>query len=219
MANFTDTHKVQEDELQGLVFDCDGTLIDTMPAYWQSWKQLAINFKLKMTEKRFYEFAGVPVPDIIKILIDEMEEKPGEVKPTVEEVLAAKKELGRLSVEDIGTPKIDVVVDIARFYHGKIPMAVASSGIREHVYHSLKSNGIFDLFDAVVTSEDVTNPKPAPDIFLEAAKRINCDPRKCRGFEDGEIGLQSLRAAEMETIDVRLMDGYPRVIPSEEYVV
>ena len=62
------------------------------------------------------------------------------------------------------------------------------------------------------------NPKPAPDIFLEAARRIGCDPSKCRGYEDGDIGLESLRAAGMESIDVRLMEKYPRVVLSEDFV-
>ena len=88
----------------------------------------------------------------------------------------------------MGTPKIDCVVKIALQYYKKIPMAVASSGFRSHVMQSLESNGIAHLFDAIVTAEDITRPKPHPEIFLLAAKKINCDPSKCRGFEDGEAG-------------------------------
>jgi len=63
--------------------------------------------------------------------------------------------------------------------------------------------GIRHLFDAVVTSEMVKNQKPAPDIFLEAARRIGVDPKFCRGYEDTDLGMQAIRSAEMEAVDVR----------------
>jgi HAD superfamily hydrolase (TIGR01509 family) len=72
--------------------------------------------------------------------------------------------------------------------------------------------GIHGLFDAIITCEDVTRPKPAPDIYLLAAERIKCDPAKCRGFEDGDVGMDSLIAAGMQAVDVRYMAAYPRDI-------
>lgn len=157
-----------------------------MPAYWQSWVRLCQFYNLKFNEKRFYSMAGIPVRDIIQTLIDEADHL--ENKPTVDEVCDKKKEIGAKTVKEVGIPKIDIIVDIAKKYHGKIKMAVASSGFRSHVVHSLEINGILHLFDAIVCAEDVQNPKPAPDIFLEAARRINCNPKKCRGFEDGDAG-------------------------------
>ena len=75
---------------------------------------------------------------------------------------------------------------------------------------SLRCNNLEHYFDAIICGEDVENPKPAPDIFLLAAKKIGVDPSKCRGFEDGDVGLQALKAAGMEVVDVKLMKGYPR---------
>jgi len=98
-------------------------------------------------------------------------------------------------------------------------MAVASSGIRSHVLASLQEHGLLEYFDAVVTCEDIVNPKPAPDIFLEAAKRINCDPKRCRGFEDADIGMTALKAAGMQAVDVRLLKEYPHAKPSEVSVL
>ena len=198
---------VSEDELQGLIFDCDGTLVDSMPGYWLSWKETCDHFSLNFTQKRFYELAGVPVEDIFSMLIDECSLDP---KPSVEECCIHKKKVQMEIKKKVGTPGINVVIDIAKKYHGKKPLAVASSGWRDHVLNSLRENNIEHLFDAIVTAEDITNPKPAPDIFLEAAKRINCNPQYCRGYEDGEIGLQALRAANMEAIDVRNFEGYPK---------
>ena len=202
-----DENIVLEEELEGLIFDCDGTLVDSMPGYWLSWYETCQHFGLIFTQERFYELAGVPVEDIFSLLINE---STLDQKPTVEECCIYKKRAQMEIKKKVGTPAIQCVVDIVRKYHGKKPMAVASSGWRDHVLNSLRENNIEHLFDHIVTAEDIVNPKPAPDIFLEAARRINCNPEKCRGYEDGEIGLQSLRAAKMEAIDVRKFDLYPR---------
>jgi beta-phosphoglucomutase-like phosphatase (HAD superfamily) len=95
------------------------------------------------------------------------------------------------------------VVGVAREYFGKIPLAVASGGTRPIIEQVLEHLGIRKLFAAVVTSEDVVNQKPAPDIFLEAARRIGVAPQFCRGYEDTDLGMQAIRAAGMEAVDVR----------------
>lgn len=174
---------------------------------------ITMTMLLDTTTDRFYSLAGTPVRDIVSILVDEAIHL--EVKPDVDEVCRYKTACGAAAVREVGMPAIDVVVQIARRYHGQLPMAVASSGSRTHVVDSLRANGILDLFDAVVTVEDVANPKPAPDIFLLAAHRIGCNPAKCRGYEDGDVGIQALVAAGMEPIDVRLLHGYPTVQASE----
>jgi HAD superfamily hydrolase (TIGR01509 family) len=179
------SHEVSDQDLQGLVFDCDGTLVDTMPAYFESWTRLCEKFSLMLSEERFYSLAGMPVRDIIVMLIDESGQT-GILDPDV--VMASKSEFGKKAIEDIGTPAIDAVVSIVKAYKAKgYPIAVASSGSREHVHTSLRDQHIFDLFDAIVTCEDVERPKPFPDIFVLAAEKIKCDPTKCRGFEDGQF--------------------------------
>ena len=108
---------------------------------------------------------------------------------------------------------INVIVDIAKKYHGKIPMAVASSGWRDHVLEGLERVGIKHLFDFIVTTDDpdVENPKPHPDIFLVAAERIGVKPEVCVGFEDADYGIQSLASANFSyACDVRLLHMYPR---------
>jgi beta-phosphoglucomutase-like phosphatase (HAD superfamily) len=98
---------------------------------------------------------------------------------------------------------IKAVVAIAREHHGKLPMGVASGGNRGVIEQVLKQLEIRHLFKAIVTSEEVTNQKPAPDIFLEAARRIGVAPQHCRAFEDTDLGMQAIRAAGMEAVDVR----------------
>src|SRR6185369_10581972 len=81
---------------------------------------------------------------------------------------------------------IHAVVEVARANHGKIPMAVASGGTQKIIGLVLERLNIRQLFDAVVTSEMVKHQKPAPDIFLEAARRLGVDPKLCRAYEDTE---------------------------------
>jgi HAD superfamily hydrolase (TIGR01509 family) len=98
---------------------------------------------------------------------------------------------------------INSVVRVARENHGQIPLAVASGGSRKSIEQVLDHLGIRHLFQAVVTNEDIVRQKPAPDIFLEAARRIAVPPQFCRAYEDTDLGLEAIRAAGMEAVDVR----------------
>jgi beta-phosphoglucomutase family hydrolase len=185
-------------QIKGLVFDCDGTLADTMPLHWRAWQVIAAKYKLHFPEDRFYSLGGVPSRDILKMLAQEQ-------GVTLDHIQAAhEKENAYLPLMSQVEP-IHAVVEIARANYGKIPMAVASGGTQQIIVQVLEHLKIRDLFGAVVTSEMVKNQKPAPDIFLEAARRIGVDPKHCRGYEDTDLGLQAIRAAGMEAVDVRQM--------------
>ncbi len=184
--------------IKGLIFDCDGTLADTMPLHWRAWQVVAARYQLHFPEDRFYALGGVPSRDIFKMLAEEQ-------RVTLDHLQAAhEKEAAYLPLMSEVEP-IHAVVDIAREHFGKIPMAVASGGTRQIIEQVLAHLGIRQLFKAVVTSECVVNQKPAPDIFLEAARRISVEPKFCRAYEDTELGLQAIRAAGMAAVDVRTM--------------
>ena len=188
---------------KGLIFDCDGTLADTMPLHWKAWQAVAARYKLHFPEDRFYALGGVPSRDIFKMLADEQ-------GVTLDHIEAAhEKEAAYLPLMSQIEP-IHAVVDVARAHHGKVPMAVASGGTRQIIEQVLEHLGIRRWFKAVVTSECVVNQKPAPDIFLEAARRIGVEPHLCRAYEDTELGLQAIRAAGMEAVDVRKLLRTPR---------
>lgn len=183
-------------QIKGLVFDCDGTLADTMPLHWRAWQVIASRYKLHFPQDRFYALGGVPSRDILKMLAEEQ-------GVTLDHLKAAhEKEETYLPLMEQVEP-IHAVVEVARENHGRIPMAVASGGTRQIIEQVLAHLKIRDLFQAVVTSECVVNQKPAPDIFLEAARRIGVDPKSCRAYEDTDLGLQAIRAAGMEAVDVR----------------
>jgi beta-phosphoglucomutase-like phosphatase (HAD superfamily) len=185
--------------IQGLIFDCDGTLADTMPLHWRAWQIIAARYRLNLPEERFYALGGVPSRDILALLSREQgvaldplavaREKEAEYLPLMAQVGPVRR-----------------VVAVARENYGKLPLAVASGGTRKIIEQVLEHLGIRNLFAAIVTSEDVANQKPAPDIFLEAARRIGVPPQFCRAYEDTELGLEAIRAAGMEAVDVRKLE-------------
>ncbi|MGH7979953.1 MAG: HAD family hydrolase [Limisphaerales bacterium] len=183
-------------EPKGLIFDCDGTLADTMPLHWEAWQIIAERYKLHFPKDRFYSLGGVPSRDILKMLA-------GEQGVTLDHVAAGhEKENAYLPYLTQVRP-VHAVVEIARAHFGKVPLAVASGGTQAIITDVLKHLGILHLFKAVVTSEMVKQQKPAPDIFLEAARRIGVEPQFCRAYEDTDLGLQAIRSAGMEAVDVR----------------
>jgi beta-phosphoglucomutase family hydrolase len=182
--------------IQGLIFDCDGTLADTMPLHWRAWQVISARHRIRLSKDRFYSLGGVPSRDILKLLSAEQglaldhlavaREKEGEYLPLIAQV-----------------EPINAVVAVARENYGKLPLAVASGGTRKSIETVLAHLGIRHLFQTVVTSEDVSRQKPAPDIFLEAARRLGVPPQSCRAYEDTDLGMKAIRAAGMEGVDVR----------------
>ena len=183
-------------EPKGIIFDCDGTLADTMPLHWKAWREITRRHKLHFPEERFYALGGVPSRDILKMLGQEQGVSVDHI------AVSHEKELHYLTMLHEVEP-IHTVVEVARANYGKIPLAVASGGNKPIIEQVLTHLGIRQLFAAIVTSEDVVNQKPAPDIFLEAARRIGVPPQFCRAYEDTDLGLQAIRAAGMDAVDVR----------------
>ena len=127
--------------IKGLIFDCDGTLADTMPLHWRAWQVVAARYKLHFPEDRFYALGGVPSRDIFKMLA-------GEQGVTLDHLQAAhEKEEAYLPLMSEVEP-IHAVVDIAREHFGRIPMAVASGGTRQIIEQVLAHLGIRQLFKA-----------------------------------------------------------------------
>jgi beta-phosphoglucomutase-like phosphatase (HAD superfamily) len=183
-------------DIKALIFDCDGTLADTMPLHWRAWQTVTGRHGIIFPEDRFYALGGVPSRDILKMLREEQ-------RLILDPLLVAKEKEEEYLKLMAHVGPIHEVVTIARDHAGKLPMAVASGGTSQVINTVLRHLGIHELFQAVVTSEDVFRQKPAPDIFLEAARRLGVDPRFCRGYEDTDLGMQAIRAAGMDAIDVR----------------
>jgi HAD superfamily hydrolase (TIGR01509 family) len=185
-------------EINALIFDCDGTLADTMPLHWQAWQVITTKHGVVFPEARFYALGGVPSRHILQML---REEQRLSIDPIA--VSREKEEEYLKLMAQVGP--IHEVVEIAREHAGKLPMAVASGGTRPVIEKVLRHLNIRELFAAVVTSEDVVHQKPAADIFIEAARQLGVPPQKCRAYEDTDIGLCAIRTAGMDAVDVRTL--------------
>ena len=183
---------------RALIFDCDGTLADTMPAHYRAWRAALNAQQADMEEAYFYAMAGWPSPDIIRRLNHEF----GYTLP----VDFTHHDKERRYVESLaGATEVKAVADIARAHAGVIPMAVASGGMRSVVETTLETVGLRGLFDFVVTADDVEHGKPAPDIFLRAAELMQVSPADCIVYEDGDPGMEAARRAGMRAVDVRVL--------------
>ena len=186
-----------ENHVQGLIFDWDGTVLDTMPMHYLAWVDTVRQMDADFPEQLFYDLAGVPSDRIVEIL----NEKFGyQLDPAA--VAIAKEQL---FVEKYLTQSrlIEPVLNVARRYKGQLPIAVATGGIPPVLGKAMAHAGLTDFFDAVVTAEDVEKGKPAPDTFLEAARRLGVEPQFCQVFEDSDAGLEGARRAGMVATDVR----------------
>ena len=182
---------------RGIIFDCDGTLADTMPAHFVAWTAMLSRHGIPFTETRFYELGGVPTEQIIRILSQETGVPVADVHAMIWEKEAAFLE----SIHAV--QPMEKVVAVARAFRGKLPIAVASGGYRDTISRTLDILRIREWFDAMVTAEDTERHKPEPDVFLEAARRLGLPPEFCVVFEDTDIGLLAAKRAGMASVDVR----------------
>ena len=180
----------------GYIFDCDGTLADTMPLHYRAWKRLLAEHGMDFSESFFYELGGKPTELIFELL----RRDHGLIVRDLAAAIALKEEY---FVGLIGEVRpIAEVVAVARRWHGVAPLAVASGGLRRYVELTLDAIGIRPLFDAVVCVEDYARAKPFPDPFLEAARRLRVPPDACLVFEDSLLGIEAATAAGMQSVFV-----------------
>ncbi|RYG26414.1 HAD family phosphatase [bacterium] len=179
-----------------LLFDCDGTLVDTGPAHFDAYNEALRSWGFELELPWYHERFGLTP----QAMLTELGERHGvtlelaRIVPHYSEVFQANPQRLR---------EIRAVAEIARKYHGRVPMAVASNGTRANVERTLEATGLRGLFDLVLGMEDVLNGKPAPDLYLEAARRLGVPASECIVFEDTEPGFAAARTAGMRVRDIR----------------
>jgi HAD superfamily hydrolase (TIGR01509 family) len=181
---------------QALLFDCDGTLVDTLGLYRICWRQVFGRHGFEMSDEWFDTWAGHSmVPFVGAALPDADDELVAIVAKEGVDVFLESTHL---------LEPLEHVVAIARAYHGRIPMAVVSGGPRSAVIASLDAVGITSLFDVIVTVTDVAQGKPEPDAYLKAIEDLGVSAEHCVAYEDTGSGIESARGAGIRTIvDVR----------------
>lgn len=192
---------------QALIFDCDGTLVDSMKLHHRAWS-LAFSHagaRFDFGWELFMSRAGMGLEQTVL----ELNEQFGEALVPAQVIEAQR---GHYEVLLPELQPIAVVVEIARAFAGKLPMCVASGGEKRVVLSSLDAIGIRDLFAHVVCQQDVVKGKPDPEMFLKCATLMGVPPRECLVFEDGQLGIEAARSAGMAWVAV---DGTERCADSE----
>ena len=187
--------KLPDGPFKAYLFDCDGTIVDSMPLHYVAWKTVLAEWGCEFDEELFYSWGGMPVAEIIAAL----NVRHGLTMPAEE--IARRKEGMYYNI----LPELKAVPEVLEHIelsHGQIPFAVVSGGTRDSVVASLESLKILDKFETLVCAGDYKMSKPHPEPFLIAAERLGVAPEACLVFEDTDMGIQSATAAGMASVKV-----------------
>ena len=180
---------------EAYLFDCDGTIADSMPLHYVAWSTVLREWNCVFSEEQFYAWGGMPIKDIIERLAVEQ----GLQLPVA--ALAERKEA--IYYENLHRlQSIPEVVEHVHSQHGRIPLAVVSGSERASVEASLRKLGLLEKFETLVCAEDYERCKPDPEPFLTAAKKLNVEPSACLVFEDTQMGIEAAEAAGMSWVRV-----------------
>jgi HAD superfamily hydrolase (TIGR01509 family) len=177
------------------LFDCDGTIVDSMPLHFEAWKKALAECNCPFDEQLFYAWGGIPVAEIIS----QLNERQG-LSMDVEKVARRKEGLYLEQLPHLTA--IPEVVEHIDDQYGRIPFAVVSGSTRESVIASLTAVRLLDKFETLVCAGDYQRSKPDPEAFLLAASRLRVVPEGCLVFEDTDMGIQAARAAGMAWVKV-----------------
>jgi HAD superfamily hydrolase (TIGR01509 family) len=187
--------KMPSGAFRAYLFDCDGTIADSMPLHYIAWKQALGEWNCPFDEELFYAWGGKPPVEIIATL-----NRMRGLKMPVERVAQRKESLYYALLPELkAVPEVLEQIDAMQ---GKVPFAVVSGSTRQSIVKTLTAVGLLDRFDILVGSEDYARSKPAPDAFLVAAERLHVAAKDCLVFEDTTLGIEAARAAGMASVRV-----------------
>jgi HAD superfamily hydrolase (TIGR01549 family) len=183
-------------DIRGLIFDCDGTLVDSMPLHMSAWKAAFKRYNSYYNEDFLYSLKGMKELEIIDLYNKNFKT---DLDPFL--MVNTKHDFFMDHINEV--KPIDLIVNIAKSYYGQLPLAVVSGSVEKIVKSELKVLEILNLFEVILTADDPYKPKPDPDIFLAAASKLNLTPEYCLVFEDGDAGIIAAVKAGMKTVDIR----------------
>lgn len=183
-------------DAKALIFDLDGTLSDSLPVHIASWHSVCEKLNCTFDERILVEMTGMPT-----ISFAERIKREQNLELAAEEIVLMKQQEFWKNINRIKPH--DAVIDLMKEAHGKIPMSVGTGASRTSAMLQMKELGIDDLFNFIVTADDVERHKPEPETFLKCAKLMGIAPEFCQVFEDGELGMQAAKTAGMLLTDVR----------------
>jgi HAD superfamily hydrolase (TIGR01509 family) len=181
---------------KALIFDLDGTLVDSMPLHFEAWKEVCLMKGLEFSEDEFYSLAGVPSDRIFEII----NERHGtDFDPRADSKLKEETYLKKIDK----LKPVQPVLDLAKAHFGKMPMSIGTGSPGQHSWEAVKVLGLDKYFEILVSKNDVQKGKPDPETFLKCARAMNMEPQFCQVFEDGDPGLQAAKTAGMIATDIR----------------
>ncbi|MFT3739021.1 MAG: beta-phosphoglucomutase family hydrolase [Breznakibacter sp.] len=183
-------------QAKGLIFDLDGTLVDSIKLHYDSYMKALEPYGIGFDMKYMLSFTGMPTLDCSAQVVKDFN------VPISAQALMEKKEQLFAQMIHLVEP-IEPVMKVVREYKGKLPMGIGTGSDRFVAHEIIKRNGLDKYFDAVVTCDDVVNPKPHPETFVRCAELIGVNPTQCMVFEDGEHGMSAAREAGMWVVDVK----------------
>lgn len=182
-------------EFKAYLFDCDGTVVDSMPLHYLAWRRALDAYSCEFPEELFYAWGGRPVAEILA----DLSRNQGITLPVTE--TAHIKE----TYFQEALPQLTAVAEVLEHIddaHGRIPFAIVSGGGRESVVRSLDQLGLLSRFETLVCAEDYTRAKPHAEPYLLAAERLGVSPADCLVFEDTQLGIDAAVAAGMSWVKV-----------------
>jgi beta-phosphoglucomutase family hydrolase len=177
------------------LFDCDGTIVDSMPLHYVAWKKALGEWNCEFAEELFYAWGGRPTDEIIATL-----NRQQGLRMPVENVASRKEEFYFEMLPELKA--VPEVLEHIEAQHGRIPFAVVSGSARDSVTASLETLKLLDRFDTLVCAGEYKKSKPDPEAFLLAATKLGVPPKNCLVFEDTEMGIQAATAAGMASVKV-----------------
>jgi len=188
----------------GVIFDWDGVVVDSSRLHVLSWERLARREGRDVPDTRQLGSLGMKTQEVISDLLGWTHDADEAYRLTLD-----KEDMFRCLARETGIDSTPGVLDFLRSLKNlSIPLAVGSSAPRLNIEAAMDVLNARDIFDVVVSGDDVQNGKPAPDIFLKAAESIDCRPEDCVVFEDAPAGIAAARAAGMRTVGV--LTAYPK---------
>lgn len=172
---------------EGAVFDLDGLLVDSEGAWSRAEKAVVTSFGAEWDPAIHSQLLGTSPEDSAALLGERLGAAPAEILRRLEE--AALEEFRS------GIDPRPGAVELLSALAGRIPLGVATNSPPTLAERSLRSAGLRDMVDVVVTPQDVAAPKPAPDPYLQACRALGIDPSRSVGFEDSSVGASAARAA------------------------
>jgi beta-phosphoglucomutase family hydrolase len=191
------TNKLTADSnARALIFDLDGTLLDSMALHWEAWETVCTSHGISIEKDFFMSLTGKPVEEISQIIVSHYN---SDAEP--EAILKEKQTYTMQRLPQI--KPVEAVANVLFENAGKLPMAVGTGSDRKRALAMLDNAGLTKYFSAIVCAEDVENHKPAPDTFLRCAELMGVEPKFCQVFEDGAFGIKAAEDGGMIATDVK----------------